>query len=263
MYFALEQKLMAGRCVERVFLRNGAQVEFPFIVVEVERGSNPEEYKTIQDPDAAPLNVSSVWLQRGIEHSRAGQHDAAIRDFGVEIPDEITAYQLRGNEYAALGDYERAITDYDYTLRWQPHNVWCLVGRGSAYSNLHDYVRAIADFKEAIRINPQYQDALERLTRAQQALAAQGMTKVDCYVGEWYDNVGNLWVFTQDGGSLHLHRPTDGTDGTFNWTGTQWLGSVWLPGLKVSSGLTFQSLDDSCTKLKTNSAMYFVRTIGE
>jgi hypothetical protein len=172
-YFSSEQKLMAGRCVERVFLRNGTYAEFPFIVVEVERGSNPGEYKTIQDPDAAPPDVSSIWLQRGIAHSRAGQHDTAIRDFNVEIPDEITAYQLRGNEYAALGDYERAIADYSYILRWQPHNAWCLASRGSAYANLHDYVRAIADFKEAIRINPGYEDARERLTRVQQDLSAQ------------------------------------------------------------------------------------------
>ncbi len=67
---------------------------------------------------------------------------------------------------AASGDYERAIADYDHTLRWQPHNVSCLVNRGSAYSNLRNRARAIADFKEAARINPHYQPATDLLTRA-------------------------------------------------------------------------------------------------
>ncbi|MDH5246728.1 MAG: tetratricopeptide repeat protein [Betaproteobacteria bacterium] len=63
-------------------------------------------------------------------------------------------YFNRGIEWAAKGDYDRAIADFDASLRLAPRNVDALYSRGSARSNKGDHDRAVADFNAAIGLNP-------------------------------------------------------------------------------------------------------------
>lgn len=63
-------------------------------------------------------------------------------------------YYNRGIEWAAKGDYDRAIADYDATLRLTPRNADALFNRGNALGNKGEHDRAIADFDAAIGLNP-------------------------------------------------------------------------------------------------------------
>jgi len=257
----VHQELSAGHCGEIIVIHANQKITFPFIVVEVDREKNG--YKTVGDPDAAGHDLSSSWLQSGIAHSKAGQHEEAIRDFsGIATEDtdpDGGAHNLRGDEYLALGDYQRAIADYDYVLRWRPHDRWARNNRAAAYANLHDYPRAIADFQYEIRINPNDEYAIETLAKARRDMAAQSASNLTCYIGSWHDNIGEPWIFSQRGELLHLYRPLDGSEGTLNWTGNEWRGSVSLPHMHWNAEIMLRSSDDSCTRLNTDSAMYFVR----
>ena len=103
-------------------------------------------------------------------------------------PDNDTYYHNRGNVYANLKDYEKAINDYDEAIKLNPNddksyynkgvicvdlidfnkaienfnkaislnhgNVIFYYSRGITYANLNDNDKAIHDFDKAIRLNP-------------------------------------------------------------------------------------------------------------
>ena len=60
----------------------------------------------------------------------------------------------RGNAYAATGDFNRAIADYDQAILLNPTMATAFDNRGRAYSEQNQIERAIADYDEAIRLNP-------------------------------------------------------------------------------------------------------------
>ena len=65
----------------------------------------------------------------------------------------------RGFEYYKLGQYDRAIQDYDEAIRLDPQLAVVYNNRGLAYNELGQYERAIKDFGEAIRLDPKDADA--------------------------------------------------------------------------------------------------------
>lgn len=60
------------------------------------------------------------------------------------------AYYNRANGYAALGQYDLAIRDYDHALKLDPTDDWTHLNRGNAYNNLGDAEAAIRDWEIAI-----------------------------------------------------------------------------------------------------------------
>ena len=57
----------------------------------------------------------------------------------------------RGIAYADLGQYQRAIEDYNEAIRLKPDYAMAYSNRGIAYSKLGQYQRAIEDYNKAIR----------------------------------------------------------------------------------------------------------------
>lgn len=76
-----------------------------------------------------------------------------------DLSDEERADALnnRGAVYSdGMGDYDKAIQDYDQAIRLLPDDKAEYNNRGNAYSRKGDYDRAIADFNQAIRLDPNY-----------------------------------------------------------------------------------------------------------
>lgn len=70
-----------------------------------------------------------------------------------------TAYNNRGNAYTARSDYDRAIADFDQSIKLNPAYVKPLNNRGVAYLRKGEYDLAIEAFDEAIKLNPNYGEA--------------------------------------------------------------------------------------------------------
>ena len=76
-------------------------------------------------------------LRTSLAYEDLGQYQRAIQDYDGVIrlkPDLADAYYARGNAYGkALGQYQRAIQDYDTAIRLKPDYAFAYNNRGIAY----------------------------------------------------------------------------------------------------------------------------------
>jgi tetratricopeptide (TPR) repeat protein len=81
--------------------------------------------------------------------------NAIIAQGGVSARSRAVAFRNRGLGYHLVrGEIDRAIEDFDESLRIQPDNLEAFLNRGAAYYDKSDYDRALEDFGEAIRVGP-------------------------------------------------------------------------------------------------------------
>src|SRR5258708_18255450 len=66
------------------------------------------------------------------------------------------AHNNRGNAYVAKGDYDRAIHDFDQSIKLNPTFAKPFNNRGVAYLRKGEYDLAIKALDEAIKLNPNY-----------------------------------------------------------------------------------------------------------
>ena len=79
---------------------------------------------------------------------------------GKQTPQTLViAYNNRGNAYVAKGEYDRAVQDYDQSIKLNPTYSRAFNNRGVAYQKKGEYDLAIKDFDEAIRLNAEYGNA--------------------------------------------------------------------------------------------------------
>jgi lipoprotein NlpI len=76
------------------------------------------------------------------------------------------AHYNRGNAFAAKGDQDAAIADYDAAIKLNPKDSRAYNNRGTVYRDKGDADRAMADFAEAVKIDPRNSDAHYNLGNA-------------------------------------------------------------------------------------------------
>src|ERR1700757_5128800 len=76
------------------------------------------------------------------------------------------AYNNRGNAYAAKRDYDRAIEDFDQSIKLNPTYIKPFNNRGVAYLKKGEYDLAIKAFDEAIKLNSNYGEAFANRAEA-------------------------------------------------------------------------------------------------
>ena len=74
-----------------------------------------------------------------------------------EAPPEtlVIAHNNRGNAYTTKGEYDRAVQDYDESIKLNPNYARAFNNRGVAYQKKGEYDRAIKDFDECIKLRSQ------------------------------------------------------------------------------------------------------------
>ena len=85
-----------------------------------------------------------------------GQYEKAILDYNkaIEInPHDKEAYVNRGANYSDLGQYEKAILDYNKALELDPEYADAYVNRGVAYFELKDFDKSLEDLSKAIKLD--------------------------------------------------------------------------------------------------------------
>jgi tetratricopeptide (TPR) repeat protein len=85
-----------------------------------------------------------------------GDYDKAIADYDEAVqfdPTSAWAFQFRGNARKAKEDYVEAIADLDKSIRLDPSRSSAYADRGKVFVAKKDCDKAIADFDEAIRLN--------------------------------------------------------------------------------------------------------------
>ena len=116
--------------------------------------------------------IANYYRERGSVYNYLGKHREAYADYDkalaigypVAIPRE-TSYSNLGRGYAALqlGEYQRAIDDFDAVLQVVPRASNALAWRGSAYQGLGNRPQAVADYKAALAIDPKNERARDEL----------------------------------------------------------------------------------------------------
>ena len=102
------------------------------------------------------------YYNKGNAYANLEQYEKAIADYSkaIEIDPKYTlAYINRGLAYANLKQYDKAIADYSQAIKLDPKDPGAYNNRGLAYSNIKQYDKAIADYNQAILLDPKYSGA--------------------------------------------------------------------------------------------------------
>jgi protein O-mannosyl-transferase len=103
-------------------------------------------------------------LQLGRFLFTEGKTEKAIEHFNEVVAlksyyADTLVYNDRGIAYAKLGQYQRAIEDFNKAISISSANIYSYNCRGIVYAKLGQDQRAIDDFNTAVRLNPDYADA--------------------------------------------------------------------------------------------------------
>ncbi len=107
--------------------------------------------------DLSNEDLAKILNSRGNAYYYIGEYNRAIADFDESIwliPNSAVAYFNRGWAHSEQGEYIRAIKDFDEAIRLGGDDAIYVRGRGWAYYRKGEYDRAIEDLDLAIRLNP-------------------------------------------------------------------------------------------------------------
>ena len=125
--------------------------------IEAAQNDNPDdaiEYYTevirLDPPDFSI--VSTAHYNRGAAYSKKGEIERAIEDWDQTIrlnPESAAAYNNRGYAYRQKGDFERAIENYDRAIQIKSDNVLFYNNRAIALLHLKEWEKAKLDLTTA------------------------------------------------------------------------------------------------------------------
>ena len=78
-------------------------------------------------------------------------------------PDFAEAWNRRGNAYAALGDEERALADYDRAIALNPYQFGAMESCADIWMTRSNYRKAADYFRRALDLNPNLSEAADAL----------------------------------------------------------------------------------------------------
>ncbi|MDQ7027247.1 MAG: tetratricopeptide repeat protein [Anaerolineae bacterium] len=102
-------------------------------------------------------DLAETYLYRGNSYAFLGAYDKAMDDFNEALrhnPYLADAYNERGNLLRMQAAYEEAIQDYDAAVTIDSAHYAVYYNRALAYEKIGQYVKAESDLTQAIELNP-------------------------------------------------------------------------------------------------------------
>ena len=101
--------------------------------------------------------LAIAFNNRGNAYIAKGEFDRAIKDFDKSIRLDQTYTKPLNNlgvAYLKKGEHDLAIAAFDEAIRLKPDYGNAFANRAAAYLKKHDFKRAAQDFDEAVRLDP-------------------------------------------------------------------------------------------------------------
>ncbi len=101
--------------------------------------------------------LAQWYVQRGVQWAAKGDYDRAIADHSAALKLDAKARHAnyyRGAAYSNKGEFARAITDFDAAIQLKADDPVLYHARGIEFTVKGDYPRAIADFDKALQLDP-------------------------------------------------------------------------------------------------------------
>ena len=110
-----------------------------------------------------PQGLAIAYNIRGNAYSKSNDYDRAIEDYDESIrhdPNYAKAFNNRGIANQKKGQHERAIADFNEAIKRVPDYAIAFANRAEAYQKNGDYKNAARDYDEAIRLQPKYEEVI-------------------------------------------------------------------------------------------------------
>jgi len=146
--------------------------------------------KALQTRQLKPAEIALARLTRGIARTALGDRALAAEDYSETLkhydgvidprnPDALNLYR-RATSLHAMGETDRALSDYNDAIRIDPSNSLAFLGRGVLLATRkRAYNRAIEDFDKVLVIQPDNVDALIARGNAYSQLGDNGRALAD------------------------------------------------------------------------------------
>jgi tetratricopeptide (TPR) repeat protein len=111
----------------------------------------------IDAPRETTLILAIAHNNRGDAYATKRDYDRAIQDYDISIklnPTFSKPFNNRGVAYQKKGDYDRAIKDFDEAIKLSPDYARAFANRAETHQRRHDYQSAVRDYDNAIRLDP-------------------------------------------------------------------------------------------------------------
>ena len=104
-------------------------------------------------PPTPASMTAEAYYKRGKEHAQSGRYNLAIEDLAkaTSVP---ASYFWIAHSYNELGQYQKAIDNYNKHLTYYPNSASSYNNRGVGYQNLGQYQKALDDYNRALQIDP-------------------------------------------------------------------------------------------------------------
>jgi len=102
-------------------------------------------------------HIPEAYNNRGAVYAGLGQYDRALADYERALaidPDFSRALNNRGNAFQRIGDFEKARADFDRAINLDPANADLRYNRGNLFMAMENYNLAIRDYTAAVELNP-------------------------------------------------------------------------------------------------------------
>jgi tetratricopeptide (TPR) repeat protein len=130
--------------------------------------------RAIDSREYTGRSLARLYARRGGAYQAQGDVNRAVADYNESMridPTYPSAYNNRGNVWYHKGDFDRAIADYDQAIRFDPKEPKAYYHRGMAWEMKRNLQAALADFKMYSQLAPSDRDGQTAVKRVSKELS--------------------------------------------------------------------------------------------